>query len=106
MVRQILAEMAPFRERRKRAHLFEELCDDSIGGVNAVGSDELPNLIQIEQRVRMKSEAGQAVPVRRLALFAWKCRSASSPLIGWTLPLDRSSYRLLNNERVSATSAT
>lgn len=91
LVRQILAEMTPFWERLESANLFKELGNDSIGRVNTVGGNELPDFIQIEQRVWMKSEAFQAVPARRAALFAWKCRSASSPSIGWTLPLARSS---------------
>jgi hypothetical protein len=61
-----------------------------IGGIDVVLRDVFPNLVEIGERIRMKSVAAHP-PDRRRSLFSRSVLNASSPSIGFTRPLLRSS---------------
>jgi hypothetical protein len=63
---------------------------NSVGGVDVVLRDVLPNLVDICERVRMEVVAAHP-PDRRRSLFSRSFLNASSPPISFTPPLLRSS---------------
>ena len=67
--------------------------------------DVFPNLVEIGERIGMKSVAAHP-PDRRRWLFSRSFLNASWPSIGFTRPLLRSSYRLSSVLRTEATSSS
>ena len=61
-----------------------------IGGINVVLRNVFPNLVEICERIRMEGVAAHP-PDRRRSLFSRSFLNASSPSIGFTRPLLRSS---------------
>jgi hypothetical protein len=67
-----------------------DIGENPVGGIDVVLRDVFPNLVQIAERVRMESVAAHP-PDRRRLLFSRSFLKASSPSIGFTRPLLRSS---------------
>ena len=61
-----------------------------VGGVNVVFRDLLPDFVEIRERFRMESVAAHPAE-RRCSLLSRNRLNASSPSIGLTRPLLRSS---------------
>ena len=64
--------------------------ENPVGGVDVVLRDVLPNLVEIRERIRMEGLAAHP-PDRRRSLFSRSVLNASSPSIGLTRALLRSS---------------
>lgn len=63
---------------------------EAVGSVDAVFSDVFSNLVDVREGFRVESVTAHA-PERRCVLFSRSRWNASSPLIGFTRPLLRSS---------------
>ena len=64
--------------------------ENPVGGIEVVFRDVFPNLVEIGERIRMEGAADHP-PDRRRSLFSRSVLNASSPSIGFTRPLLRSS---------------
>ena len=64
--------------------------ENPVGGIDVVFRDVFPNLVEICERIRMEGVAAHP-PDRRRSLFSRSFLNASSPSIGFTRPLLRSS---------------
>ena len=64
--------------------------ENQVGGIDVVFRDVFPNLVEICERIRMEGLAAHP-PDRRRSLFSRSFLNASSPSIGFTRPLLRSS---------------
>ncbi len=106
--------MALVWERQQLIEGGQNICDHSAGGVE-VGiqislGNKFPNLVKIKGSFRVEIVAGHLSRLepdweRRAALFSRKRAKTSSPGMGFTLPLFKSSYRLLSVSRVWANSS-
>ena len=89
---QVRASVPLMRKRYKRVDPPQKICNHSIGGIETILGDEIPNPIEIKLRLRMKIVARHDPGVdRRAALFSRKRARTSSPGTGFTLPLFKSS---------------
>ena len=88
---QIRTAVAPVMEGNKTADNIENIRYRPIGGVNIVLGYLIPNLIEVGKRFRVESVPAHAGPVRRSSLFSRRRAKASSPSMGFTRPLFRSS---------------
>ena len=64
--------------------------ENPVGGIDVVFRDVFTNLVEICERIRMEGLAAHP-PERRRSLFSRSVVKASSPSIGFTRPLLRSS---------------
>src|SRR5436190_6447905 len=78
--------------------------ENPVGGIDDVFRDVFPNLVEICESIRMEGVGGHP-PDRRRSLFSRSFLNASSPSIGFTRLLLRSSYRLSSVLRTEATSS-
>ena len=80
------------REANEHVDPAQKVCNHSIGGIETILGDEIPNTIEIKLRLRMKAVSGHEPGVdRRAALFSRRRAITCSPGIGFTLPLFKSS---------------
>lgn len=92
--------MALVWERCQLIEGGQNTCNRPVGSVEAVPGNELPNLVKIEGGFRVEIVTGhlprlvarlEPVRERRAALFSRKRAMTSSPGMGFTLPLFKSS---------------
>src|SRR6266508_1827396 len=77
--------------------------DNPVGRIDVLVRDVLPNLVEIGERIGMeRSRSSARSPT---SLLSRSFLNASSPSIGFTRPLLRSSYRLSSVLRTEATSS-
>ncbi len=87
---QIGAAVPDVRRSGERSQSGKDIGDDTVGGVYVAVRNVFPNFSDIGERFGMESVTAHA-PERRCALFSRSLRNASSPSIGFTRPLLRSS---------------
>jgi len=75
-----------------------------VSGVDVIFREVVPNLVEIRDRIGMERVAAHP-PARRRSLFSRSFLNASSPSIGCTRPVLRSSKRLSSVLRTEATSS-
>ena len=64
--------------------------ENPVGGIDVILRDVLPNLVEVCKRIGMERVAAYP-PDRRRSLFSRSFLKASSPSMGFTRPLLRSS---------------
>jgi hypothetical protein len=67
-----------------------DVCEYAVSGVDVIWRNLFPNLVEIGERIRMEGVADHPPDLRR-SLFSRSFVNASSPSIGFTRPLLRSS---------------
>jgi len=67
-----------------------DIGENPVGGIDVVLRDVFPNLVKIRERIRMEDVPAHPSD-RRCSLFSRSFLNASSPSIGFTRPLLRSS---------------
>ena len=82
--------MSNLRRSRERREGRTDVRKNPVGGLDVVLRDVFPNLVEIGERIRMEGVAAHP-PDRRRSLFSRSFLNASSPSIGFTRPLFRSS---------------
>jgi hypothetical protein len=87
---QVRTSMSDPRCPRERGERRVDIGENSVGGIDVVFRDLFPDLVEICERVRMEGVAAHP-PDRRRSLFSRSLPKASSPSIGVTRPLLRSS---------------
>jgi hypothetical protein len=79
------------RERHQNVNRAQNILDHPIGGIEVVRRNEFPNFVKINLGLGVKIVPGHEGSARRATLFARRRSITSSPLMGFTLPLLRSS---------------
>ena len=74
----------------QRAENGVDVCEYPVSSVDVVLRDVLPDLVEIGERIRMEGVAAYPLD-RRRSLFSRRVLKASSPSIGLTRPVLRSS---------------
>src|SRR5437899_807981 len=87
---QIGTSVSDVRRGCQRAEDSVYVGEYAVSGVDVILRDVRPNLVELGERIGMKSVAAHP-PDRRRSLFSRSFLKASSPSIGFTLPLLRSS---------------
>src|SRR6266496_2601169 len=93
---EVWAFMALVGERHQLIEGGQNICNHTVGGVEVGLANEFPNLVKIEGGLRVEIVTGHLPRLepgweRRAALFSRKRVITSSPGIGFTLPLFKSS---------------
>jgi len=88
---QVAASMTLVGNLSEILNCCEDVVADAIGRVDAVLSDEVPDLVEVDFGFWMKPEFGHSRAARRSSLLRRRRSKTSSPLIGLTWPLSISS---------------
>jgi hypothetical protein len=84
---QVTASMTLVGSLNKILNCCEDLVAYAINRVDAVLSDEVPDLVEVDFGFWMKPEFGHSRAARRSSLFRRRRSNTSSPLIGFTSPV-------------------